>query len=252
MFNTTAGSNHATGLAGLGVSNSAPPLPAGANAPARRLTDWTTALDAVAMSDPSKARALLEGIAQGKAQPDEAAQCVFSDLIAHDAHALFVEVFTAHNELQQARAQAEGKDFKSRLMLQLPSGWKTSAPAAMAQAFTRVRVDLLGVRRAPGSTAPASEAVCSAIAAMLKFGTSALWLQGALDEPLLVANAIAASEHLQVIALEDPQLGRPLDAHEGDSHHILIARGLTRCASLKRVGLHHPELVTSLQRTNNA
>ena len=247
MFNITAGSNHSTGLAGLGVSvsNSAPSLPAGAHTPARRLTDWTTALDAAAMSDPSKARALLEGIAQGRAQPDEAAQWVFSDLIAHDAHALFVEVFTAHNELLQT--QAEGKDFQSRLMLQLPSGWKTSAPAAMEQAFSRVRVDLLAVMRAPGSTEPASEAVCTAIAAMLKFGTSALWLQGALEEPLLVANAIATSVHLQVIALEDPQLGRPLDAREVNSHYILIARGLVRSTSLRRIGLHRPELVTSLQ-----
>ncbi|MDO9434470.1 hypothetical protein [Hydrogenophaga sp.] len=264
MFNTPAGSSRSTGPLGLGAAAPVlqpqrPPqaLPGTA---AHRLSDCIAALDGVALQDPAKARAFLEGLAQGLAQDTETAQAVFNDLIAHDAHGLFADVFTAHHQFQEARYAADRQVFKSSLMLRLPVGWKTGAPAAMEQAFSRIRVDRLAILRPPASAesakaeaplsakgASASEPVCSAIAAMLKFGTSELWLQGALDAPLVVADAIATSRHLKSIALEDPHLERPLDLTECHSHQRLIARGVVRSTSLTHVGLHQPELVMSLQ-----
>ncbi len=180
-----------------------------------------------------------------------AAQEGFNNLIRQEAFGAFAEAFAAHQAVQRAQAEADGHTFTSSLTLQLPSGWTTSAPAAMEQVFSRLRVDRLDVVRPAGGATQAvawvSEPVCGAIVALLKSGLRDLRLQVALEADVRVAAAIAASPHLVSIELEDPLLRRHLAPEEVETQRCVITHGVLRCASLQHVALHHHELVRMLQ-----
>lgn len=56
-------------------------------------------------------------------------------------------VFNAYNALLKSHAEAEGKPFRSTLVLQLPHDWCPRAPAALSEALGRIHAQCVQVRR---------------------------------------------------------------------------------------------------------
>ncbi|MDO9435056.1 hypothetical protein [Hydrogenophaga sp.] len=125
--------------------------------PDQRLSAWNALLGSVALKDGDAARKLLAQVANGFAPPDDAplAQAVFNDLIQHEAHAVFVEVFNAYNGVRAAQVRAPGEPaFKSSLTLQLPADWQPSDPAALQAMLQKLQVTRLEVIHPKVDTSP--------------------------------------------------------------------------------------------------
>ncbi|MDO9434708.1 hypothetical protein [Hydrogenophaga sp.] len=114
----------------------------------QRLGKWEKALKLVPLQDPAGAQKLLEEITQGFAPPDDAskAQVVFNDLIAHEAYAVFIEVFGAYNAIHAPQTLGRNEaPFKVSLTLQLPANWKPSGHPAFIDALECAQVERLEV-----------------------------------------------------------------------------------------------------------
>lgn len=95
---------------------------------------------------------------------------------------------------------------------------------------------------------PVPEAACLCVATLLKAGTAELVVHGALADPAAVAQAIAGSTTLVGI-----ELGEDIDESQVSSAELagysrLVLEGMSGCATLKEVSLHHRHVVMDLPR----
>lgn len=231
-------------------------------------TRWVDQINQIALADADAARALMTEVARGEtvSTAPRAAQAVFNDLLAHEAYDAFVEVFNAYNALLKSHAEAEGKPFRSTLVLQLPHDWRPRAPAALSEALGRIHAQCVQVRRpmsghgvegtapTPGTThgdktrtrnMPVNGAVCQCIVDLLKAGTTELAIHWPLAEPSWVATAITDGQRLQSIVLGAARQNKNATALEKSCYGELTNAAM-KCATLWHLGIHQPGLIAPL------
>ncbi|MDO9434994.1 MAG: hypothetical protein Q7T95_06140 [Hydrogenophaga sp.] len=190
--------------------------------------------------DLASAEDFLAFVALGREFPHhpDTAQAVFHALVRCEAYTVFADVFAAYQKIPHSCA-----DSKSKLILQMPLGWYTTAPAAMVHAFAGVQphsVEILAPTPEEDGYFLVPDDVHDCLRAMLSSDTTALVelaINGSINEPHGVAEAFADSK-LQSIEFGWKDDGVP-DLADMDNYHIL-ANGLKHCRTLTHIGINHP------------
>ncbi|WP_137920203.1 hypothetical protein [Hydrogenophaga sp. 2FB] len=100
------------------------------------LKQWLVAARDLHLQDHAAVEDFLGFVATGKQFPHDLATAtfVFNELIRCEAYAVFVDVFSAYNQIQESAAEADGTPFKSSWVLELPADWKPTSPLEMIEA----------------------------------------------------------------------------------------------------------------------
>ncbi|MDO9434476.1 hypothetical protein [Hydrogenophaga sp.] len=215
---------------------------------------WTAQLDALGDKDRAKVRSFFNTIADDGMRPEPEAWDVFDILLAHEAYDVFVDLFNNYNQLLKLHTEADGKPFKSRLLLRLPQDWTPRAPVAMLEAFQRIQVDRLEVISplSRDNTVAVPAAVCECVATLLSkaasaafAGTTELTVSGPLANAGVVAAALAHSGKLETLVLGDPDSREPPGAAACASYEALVS-GTKTATGLQHLRIQHAAFLTHL------
>ncbi|MDO9437786.1 hypothetical protein [Hydrogenophaga sp.] len=170
-------------------------------------------------------------------------QDAFQELLLHSQFDVFCDVFEIEGPFEYELPGSKERAFKTSLELNMPPDWNPDR-REMDAAFSRIRVDELIVsspHRWGENTPPAGKAVCDAIVALLKGGTSELSIEGTLCDPDVVASAFETTR-LRSIDLKGWPASSVVDERDMERQETLLG-GLAKSFTFSRLLIGDPRLL---------